>query len=409
MPSENLTDRLAHITDRQDALQTVVEQQHTILAALVAADPPGLIPQLLTALDAANGHLADVALDTAAIRTYTASTASLLYNLLAITTDRIAPGVESTFGSVQDVGYLIQATACVCDSGSAVLAPPLSGDTVAADSDHCKRVQFLLDNLVRGINRVADMLAAGATMTSALAAACLGAGIIPGVDLASIPAGVIAGFVSLIGLAGAGRLRQLANWIADNSAQLRDLLYSATTPTAAQNAWYSYVDAHDPAPLDPTVKLSLKVIAWSGLINALYDPTGAVWDVTSYDGEACAVVFLGFPDTFTLAPSGQISGSGTHYFVDGWPARPYWTVEDFGGVPRYHATTDQALHMRVEVLDAGVTAAGLYYGIRVDGAEDAYVGSLTGYDYTFAVPAGAILYLAGYNGSVTLRVTMTDG
>lgn len=404
MPSENLTDRLAHITARQDALQTVVEQQHVILAALVAADPPGLIPQLLTKLESVDGHAAQLELDTIAIRSSAASTASLLFNLLAITTDRVAPGVENTFGAMQDVGNILLATACPCASDAPALAPPLAGGTTEPSGEHCQRVQYLLDKLIETLGRVADMLTAGASMTSALAAACLGAGIIPGVDVASIPAGVVAGFVSLIGLAGAGRLLQLKTWLTDNYTGLQNLLYSSTSPTAAQAAWYAYVDAHDPAPLDPTVKLSLKVFAWSGLLNALYDPTGAVWDVSAYDDTACSLVFVGFPDSFDVPWAGT-NCSGSDYGIGPWPARPYYTRSTGYCGTNNMITPDEDIDVRVEAFD--VSGNALQWSVNGGGSYTQHFGLVAGYSTTIRVNAGQTLTLLGGNGAVSIHVLIT--
>lgn len=417
----NLTTRLTHVTDRQDAAQETRADILAALDAIVSNTSPGYLPQMLDTLTSIDTRLAGIGTAIGDIRTAAlsidggvsnidAATSSIDTNLAQLRSgfdNFLLPGVENIFNATLDVARQIIATACVCAEGT-TLAPELSTTPVAINGELCQRVQFYLDRSTDAIDVVARQIQNGATFTTALASVLLGAGVIPGVDLASVPAGLALAAITLLGVGVSERLSRIADWLAAHQSDLINVLYSAGNAAAAQEAWYAYVDANPPDALDPSLGLTIKLIAWSGTLGRIYDAETYPWEVSGYSDDVCSTVFLGYPDVFTRTFGVTTSGDMSHYYAAAWPSRPYWTLSDGGYGAGQLAIGAENIYVRVELIETGAGFQGLYTKFG-DGTGEDYTGTITvGYDHTYYVGSGQKAYLAAYAGPATVRITVTE-
>lgn len=222
----------------------------------------------------------------------------------------IAPPLPLIYNAILRLQSLQLALACVCDGGNPALPPPLDVTPISSLQDHCKRVQFFLDKFIDVYCGLSAQVANGLTITSSVAAALLGAGILPGVAVAAIPAALIAGAIAALGTLAAAQIDEPCQWLQAHQDDLENLLYNAGSAGDAQAAWYAYVDANTNAITELDLRIILKGIAWAGALNALYDDTNE-WDTDAYSGLECGD-FSGCVVLESVIAQAEGNGDGTY-------------------------------------------------------------------------------------------------
>lgn len=222
--------------------------------------------------------------------------------------DFIAPLIESTALAVNNLEFYARSQSCLCENQAPALPPPLSTDLVAIDELHCKRVQYLFDHWQDGIAGVVNSVQAGAAFTSAGAAVLLATGIIPGVDLVTIPAGVLAGLIGIMAVGLNFRISKVLEFFVTYDIELKNLLFAASSADEAKATFDTFVNSQVSWLTDADVAIALKIMGWGGIWNALYDQT-ITWDLTGYSGSICVPAGCVTVDSVTASATGGFTGT----------------------------------------------------------------------------------------------------
>jgi len=328
--TQAITDKSDEIIAAIDALTTAtgsgVTNAATIVDAIEAMQADIVIGNAsLSAIDANTAlsaeHTADMVTALGTINTNITTTRTAIVEVLSnmdnniaqmkvLLADFIAPLIESTALAVNALEFYARANSCLCENVAPALGPPLSVDPVAIDDTHCKRVQYLFDHWSDGISSVVNGIQAGAAFTSAGAGILLATGVIPGVDLVTVPAGVIAGLIGIMAVGLGFRIGKVLEFFVTYDTELKNLLFAASSADIAKETFDTFVDSQVSWLTDADVAIALKLMGWGGIWNALYDQT-IVWDLTGYSGSICVPAGCVTVDSvpYTSASSGG-SGSG---------------------------------------------------------------------------------------------------
>lgn len=303
------------------------ETQAQIAAALVEGDNTAIsiLLAILSAVNTQNSGSSDLLLAVNGLRTdlagYNTNTLTAIndgfalidsilqlintkmldtYTLLQ---DSVAPPLPLIYNQLLRIASNQLALACVCDSANPALPPPLSVNAPTDLIEHCRRVQYLFDKYTDAICSVSEQISNGVQITAAIAATLFGAGVIPGIDLAAIPAALIAGAITILGIAAAAQVQDMCNWLTTHSESLINTIYNAGSAADAQSAWQAYVNANTNAITELDLRAILTVVGWAGLFNELYNQASE-WDTSAYSGSACGVfegcqTFASVATTFT--------------------------------------------------------------------------------------------------------------
>lgn len=303
------------------------ETQQDILTSLVSGDDTAIsvLLALLSAVTTQNNGASDLLLAVNGLRadlagyntnTLTAindgfalidSTLQLIntkmLNTYTLLQDSVAPPLPLIYNQLLRIASNQLALACVCDGANPALPPPLDVNSPTDLIEHCRRVQYLFDHYTDAICGTSEQIANGVQITAAIAATLFGAGVIPGIDLAAIPAALIAGAITILGIAAAAQVQDMCNWLTTHSESLINTIYNAGSAADAQSAWQTYVNANTNAITELDLRSILTVVGWAGLFNELYNQANE-WDTSAYSGSACGVfngcqTFASVATTFT--------------------------------------------------------------------------------------------------------------
>jgi hypothetical protein len=322
---------MTNLTQKFTAFETQSAQQATDIIAAINAlttllTPPegaATLADLLAVLQETNGYINDIRFSADAIETHTRWMYNYWGEYLAATAQNTAQVAENVgfFGIVAHndavdikfdldnihdrlftmlslVNDTIQATACPCETGAPVLAPPLSdAELTASAEERCKRVQAFLAMFGRLIDSIANLGGAGTAITAStlgalLIAAAEGGGLIGGeVGAVAGPPGVIAGAIigaltAAVGALGAAALQTLATqWHTEPLIeQLRDALYDVSDAASGDIRFHAVVNAS--GVLTTPWRQLVNTLWWSSWSNDLYND-GVTIDTSGFDGTIC--------------------------------------------------------------------------------------------------------------------------
>lgn len=200
--------------------------------------------------------------------------------------ENVVPPLALIYNALLRANQIAVEYACLCADNPA-LPPPFDTTPVIDTQNHCKRVQAVLDQWIDGICQAVEYMQTGVQVTAAVAATLLGANLIPGIQIASIPASLVGLLMAYIGAMGASRYGLICSWFQDNQEDIVNAVYNSATASEAQQAFYALVDATVNPLFNADTFLTLKTIGWAAVWNAIYD--GRDIDTEAYSGTGCGV------------------------------------------------------------------------------------------------------------------------
>ena len=210
------------------------------------------------------------------------------------------PMLENIFYAInQGSGASFASTDCFnCDRPA--LLPPISGLPPSDEELHCQRVQYYITTLRDTLSDFIDRFISGITLTTTAGEILLLSGVIPGIDAASIPLGLITAIIAFAGTLWKDKFVTILDALEDHYDALVLALFQAATSTEAEQAWYAWVDEFLPSSTDFTTNLIAKIWGNSLFMNALYDQATYEWPgATGFDEGPCEIT----PESFTVRVS----------------------------------------------------------------------------------------------------------
>jgi hypothetical protein len=212
-----------------------------------------------------------------------------LTSILSYLQTNVGPPLPLIYNQLLRLQSAIIAGYCACADGAPALPPDLLTDPVTDAGAHCQKVQYLLDKWIDGVCNAMTQLQTGIAVTVPLVGLLFGAGVIPGIDLVSIPAALLGSLVAALLVLGNAKLQAICDWLSANKEALTNMLYNSSTAAEAQSNYYAYVDANTNGVTELDLRLILKTAGWAGLFNSIYDPANS-WDVSAFNPDDCGTL-----------------------------------------------------------------------------------------------------------------------
>jgi len=289
------------LTTMDGRLTTLVTNSNTLITGSAA---------LLDMLTTSDGRLADIKEDTNSLIFHTTNieewnlrelldpwatdifnnTTSIdnnLYQLKQLEANYAIPYLENIFNAVNN-GVGVNAQLICGDACDRDALPPPGGTTPPADGDlHCQRVQYYISHMRDGLVAVIGVASPGVAITASIAEILLATAAIPGLDVATIPSGLVTGVLSLLGTLWIQKLQTIVDTIDNNYDALVSILHNAETAADGVAAWTEFGNDQ----FDPITQWDLRgvwnLIGNAIFLNALWDQTTYTWDVSAYDDTFC--------------------------------------------------------------------------------------------------------------------------
>lgn len=206
------------------------------------------------------------------------------------------PMLENIFYAVNDSSISAISSSECFDCDRPPLLPAPTGLPPADENLHCQRIQYYITTLRDTFSEFIDRYTAGLNISTSAAQVLLLTGVIPGIDVATIPAALIAAVVSFGGAVWREYLNTILDALTNHYDELVTALYEANNSGEASDAWNAWVDEYIPLLTNPAANILAKIWGNSLFMNTLYDQATYDWPgATGFDETICGIE----PETFT--------------------------------------------------------------------------------------------------------------